>query len=134
MYSQPLFTEFGYLKDESDSYRYKLEENMEKGRYCDSGIAAIVDENTMMCVEIDSVTTNIDSYAENQEKPAKCQLILDQDDACKYYYKDKAGELNIVNTEFCECSLMEPIPASGALTGPRVDLPFNKTPIAKEYI
>ena len=77
MYSKPLFSEFGFKRDETQEFRYQLEENMNYGRACESGLAVIKDGNKMMCVEIDSIMTNIDNYAEPQPKAAKCRLVLD---------------------------------------------------------
>ena len=108
---------------------------MSHGRYCESGMAVIKDGNKMMCVEISDIKSNLDAYAAPQEKPAKCRLVMDQDDACKYYYADQNGNQQELNKEFCECSLMEALPEDGILEPePIVWLPKNKTVIEKKRI
>lgn len=61
----------------------------------------------MTCVEIVEIKTNIDQHKAAQEKPAKCKFEDGDDDACKYYFKDKAGASKLLFKEYCECSLME---------------------------
>lgn len=39
-----------------------MDENTHFGRYCKSGVAAIISENEMMCVTIDEIRTNVDNY------------------------------------------------------------------------
>ena len=120
MYSAEEFTEFGYLKDPNNMFKYQMLENMKYGRYCLSGMAIIeASENKMQCVQISDVKTNLDDYASVQESPFECKVhdgegnALDSfDEACKYYYKASDGTENILNSEYCECSLMEEKDAS----------------------
>ena len=42
-------------------------------------------------------------------------MLRGADDACKYYYKDSADAEQLLNEEFCECSLMESEPETGTL-------------------
>mmetsp|Transcript_24574 Transcript_24574/g.38129 ORF Transcript_24574/g.38129 Transcript_24574/m.38129 type:complete len:116 (+) Transcript_24574:542-889(+) len=80
MFSQDVGTEFGYLKQEEDNFDYKMRENLKYGRYCKSSIAKIEEAtNTMSCVEIKQIKTNLDSFASNQEKPFLCTLDEDDD-------------------------------------------------------
>jgi hypothetical protein len=88
---------------------------MKNGRYCKSGMAVIDPAaNSMKCVTIDVVKTNIDDYASKVANPQKCKIsengevVSDFDSACKYYYKDDSGD-QLIGSEYCECSLMEEI-------------------------
>lgn len=114
MYDADIGTVFGYAPDAEAEYKYKMYENREVGRYCKSGIA-LVDSaaNTATCVSITSVKTNLDLYATDQKSPFKCKLPTPKEirdgtylDACKYYYKDGAAQEKLINTGYCECSMM----------------------------
>ena len=62
----------------------------------------------MKCVEITRVTTNFDNFTTSQTAPFYCKINANEAElaeACKYYYSDK--ETDLINTESCECSLME---------------------------
>ena len=70
----------------------------------------------MKCITIDSVKTNLDSYAESKDSPQQCRFSQDDDvvadfeEACKYYFTDEdTGDDVLIQSEYCECSLMEEI-------------------------
>ena len=53
------------------------------------------DANSMKCVSIDVVRTNVDDYASAKKSPQQCKIsendnvISTFDNACKYYYIDE---------------------------------------------
>lgn len=133
MFSQPKFTEYGYRKQEKDkpksniphqreiaNINYNMDTNIHFGRYCQSGIAAIIGEFKMICVTIDEIKSNYDDYKQRQGIPAYCVLKKKDFAACKYYYYDKNGQPKEINHEYCECSLMEEQSASGIMKAPVV--------------
>lgn len=64
MYSQENGVEFGYVQT-NQQFQYNLQENMQLGRYCKSGMAYIdASANSMKCVSMTVVKTNLDNYAE----------------------------------------------------------------------
>jgi len=103
MYTQDEFTEFGYAAPPvSTEITYGFDENLKYGRYCKSAIAVIdAASNTMTCVKIGDITTNLDNHASAQKKPAKCKYTDGEEDACKYMYKDKTGKSKLLQQEFC---------------------------------
>lgn len=114
MYTQEDETKFGYKKQKGDPFKYTTYENFNYGRYCKSGIAAVLDADTMKCTRIAQVKTNLDNYAKAQPKPFKCKLPTESEfknndfkNACKYYYKETGGAMKELSKEYCECSLME---------------------------
>jgi len=75
--------------------------------------------NLMTCVEISSIKTNVDGHVKKADKPFECLLPKESEfpdpvkntpgtytDACKYYYLDGSTE-KLLNSDYCECSLME---------------------------
>jgi len=114
MYKGELYAEFGYLRESSD-FKYNMYENMKYGKYCKSGMAKIEEDlNKMTCVEVGNIKTNKDSYGDNQESPYECRIhdgennvVDDFMSACKYFYTDADGNDQLLQTEYCECSLME---------------------------
>lgn len=72
----------------------------------------------MICVEVDTVKTNIDAYTAEQKSPYECKIhdgegnaVADFETACHYFYLAKDGTKQLLNTEYCECSLMQEKPA-----------------------
>ena len=76
MYTKDEFTEFGYVKPTSTknlNFRYSFDENIFYGRYCKSAIATIdASTNSMKCIQISDVTSNLDEHKAPQKMPAKC--------------------------------------------------------------
>jgi hypothetical protein len=76
-----------------------MQENMKYGRYCKSGMSVITEaDNKMMCVELGTVKTNIDSYAAARDSPYECKIhdgegnaVSDFETACQYYYTASDG-------------------------------------------
>jgi len=97
MYTMDDYTEFGYVAapvvtGNDKKITYSFDENLKHGRYCKSAIAVIdAASNTMTCVKIGDITTNLDDHKTSQKKPAKCLYQNGDEDACKYMYKDKTG-------------------------------------------
>ena len=120
MYDAADGTVYGYASSSSDEFKYKMFENKEHGRYCKSGMAVLdASANTATCVKISNVKTNYDAFATDQASPYKCKLPTPKQirdgtykDACKYYYKDNSGTEKVINTGYCECSMM-PTRAAG---------------------
>ena len=134
MYTQEVFTEFGYVTPAAAigndrEITYGFDENLKYGRYCKSAIAVIdAAANTMTCVKISEVTSNLDAHATSQQKPAKCLYTNGDEDACKYMYKDKAGDSKLLQQEYCQCSLMEEITDANKLLIPEAFvLPYSET-------
>jgi len=55
----------------------------------------------MQCVSISDIYTNLDAHKTAQKKPAECLYVDGDEDACKYYYKDKAGKDKLLQQEYC---------------------------------
>jgi hypothetical protein len=52
-----------------------MQENMKYGRYCKSGMAVIIEEeNKMICVELETVKTNVDSFTDVRIAPYECRI------------------------------------------------------------
>lgn len=56
-------------------------------------------DNSMKCVQIDVVKTNLDNFAAPVESPQQCKIsspdgtvVSDFESACAYYYKDSNGD------------------------------------------
>jgi len=75
-------------------------------------------DNIMKCVKISSIKSNVDSWASSLKAPYECLLPKESEfpgplnnntgtytNACKYYYLDGLTE-KIINSDYCECSLM----------------------------
>lgn len=70
-------------------------------------MAAVTSPNEMECVELSSIKSDLDGFTNAWDKPAKCILDASKTDSCKYYYKDSTGAEKLINSDFCECSLMQ---------------------------
>ena len=125
MYTMDDYTEFGYVAPSvhtgnDKKITYAFDDNIINGRYCKSAIALIdAASNTMTCVKIADITTNLDAHKASAKKPAKCLYQDGDEDACKYMYKDKTGATKLLQQEYCQCSLME------ELTAANKDKPFK---------
>jgi len=114
---------YGYKVDAhvKKSLKYQIYENFHLGRYCRSGMAVIhAADNLMKCVKISSIKSNIDSYATKLKAPYECMLPKESEfpdsilknpgnymDACKYFYIDGLTKNEtLINSDYCECSLM----------------------------
>lgn len=49
----------------------------------------------------------------------ECILKKTDSNACKYLYKDKNNNEQLINEDFCECSLMEQRPRDGKNVPPK---------------
>lgn len=122
MYSLKNGAEFGYVGNDPEllkkKYKYKLFNNMYMGRACQSGMASVdTVKKTMKCVEISHIKTNLDNFAKPQKTPYYCGLPQDDGSSesdCKYYYKDEAGNEQLIESEYCECSLMMEAPTKSS--------------------
>jgi len=75
MYTQEKYREFGYKKDSTVEFKYNMQENMKYGRFCKSGIALIIEaESKMVCVELETVKTNLDSFTSVRDSPYECKI------------------------------------------------------------
>ncbi|CDW79579.1 UNKNOWN [Stylonychia lemnae] len=111
LFSQEMGKMFGVLYDDLKSL---LENSLEAGKYCKSGIAAIsTNKSIATCVEIDKITTNINRNDVNSTTPISspyyCSLEDEHFKACKYWYKSGTGvnQYSLIATEYCDCSLDE---------------------------
>lgn len=70
-------------------------------------MAVILEKKKMMCVRISEIRSNFDDYKKRQGRPAMCMLFKEDNEACRYFFKDQQGQQKLINVEYCECSLME---------------------------
>ena len=116
---------------------------MEYGKYCTSGLAVIdAKKFESMCVKISNVISNLDPKKSIPavKEPSRgktlqptegiqCRYTDDADDACKYYYQDKAGKDQLLANEICECSLREEItPGLKPVKGMELPYSYHKLP------
>ena len=75
--------------------------------------------NEMECVRISELKTDLDDYTWSYESGnGMCILDSSKNDQCKYYYKDSAGTQKLINSDYCECSLMQETEDAKSLPGP----------------
>lgn len=107
-FSQEDYKQFGVRYDYSLSY---YENILIAGLYCKSGIAFINSfRNVSTCVSIEKITSNrqenyIRSSTEALASPYYCSLADEILTACRYWYKNRAGSLELLASTHCDCSL-----------------------------
>lgn len=111
MFSQELGTVFGYMYNSSITL---MNNHIQNGLYCKSGIATNTSLFAAKCVEIAGVLTNFKNDNFKTLVPytsgVKCPLTTDLQ-ACRYYWRDSKNGMPAINTanlmgfDNCECSL-----------------------------
>lgn len=103
-FSQPLNSVIGYMNNQSMT---ALQNSVNVGQNCVSGIAKIINATAAMCVNISRVSTNLDSYISSQASPYYCDLSVNYStpQGCKYMFTYPNKTISTIADDYCECSL-----------------------------
>ena len=71
MFTKNDFDVIGYLNDPSMT---RLENSLNAGQFCKSGIAVVLNATAAMCVQISEVRTNTNNFAAAAASPFYCDL------------------------------------------------------------
>lgn len=107
-----------------DKTRTALENSLNAGMFCESGIAKVFNNTHAMCVKVAQVVTDINGYKKNDKSttdgPFYCDLNQQYNSTpqgCRYQYRNvlKNGSVTYetIAEEYCECSLNAELNANG---------------------
>lgn len=90
MFTKKDFDVFGFMNDNSMT---RLENSLNAGQFCESGIAVILNATAAMCVKISEVRTNSNNFATKAASPFKCDLnkMYTTPQGCRYQYLGQDG-------------------------------------------
>jgi hypothetical protein len=104
MFTKNDFDIIGYMNDGSKT---RLENSLNVGQFCKSGIAVIINATAAMCVQISEVRSNANNFAAKADSPFFCDLskTYATPTGCRYQYRSRDGALQVIAEDYCECSM-----------------------------
>jgi hypothetical protein len=104
MFTKNDFDIIGYINEPSKT---RLDNSLNAGQFCKSGMAVITNSTAAMCVQISEVRSNANNFEEKAESPFFCDLskTYATPQGCRYQYRSKDGSLQVIAEDYCECSM-----------------------------
>ena len=92
----------------NDPTKTRLDNSLNAGQFCQSGIAVIINATAAMCVKISEIRTNTNNFASKADSPFYCDLskTYTTPTGCRYQYKTQDGaSQQLIAEDYCECSM-----------------------------